>query len=172
LKFYSGEAEASLDDKNRLTVPRKFRRTMQPYPDVTVAAYLLPGNSLCDFQLVDEEGFEKLRAAFAMNSVPGGPGLRDPRKLIGRIEQVEIDKAGRILIEKSFLERNRVASKTFVVTGNGPHLEFYGPDKWARLQNELLTPEFIDQAWSEVSTAAWHGEPQLAAVTAGGGGGS
>src|SRR5690606_12164368 len=138
--FYTGEAEASLDEKNRLTVPKKFRRTMQPYPDKTITVYLLPGNSTCDFMLVDEEAFELLRAAFASNAIPGGPGVNDPRKLLGRVEQVEIDKAGRILIEKSFLDRNGVSDRTFSVTGNGPQLEFYGTVKWNRLQQEDLTP--------------------------------
>lgn len=171
MHLYTGEAEASLDEKNRLTIPRKFRRIMQPFPDETVTVYLLPGNSVCDFMLVGSDAFDRLKAVFDSDPIPGGSGLNDPRKLLGRCEQVEIDKAGRILVEKGFLERNRVTDRSFVVTGNGPQLEFYGSAKWGRLQEELLTPEYIDQAWQSLRSLARQAEPQRAVAMSGGGGG-
>jgi DNA-binding transcriptional regulator/RsmH inhibitor MraZ len=170
LHLYTGEAEASLDEKNRLTIPRKFRRTMQPYSDEAVTVFLLPGNSVCDFMLVGADAFDRLKSVFANDPIPGGAGPNDPRKLLGRCEQVEIDKAGRILVEKGFLERNRVSDRSFVVTGNGPQLEFYGSAKWSRLQEELLTPEFIDQAWESLRNLARQAEPRVVAMAGSGGG--
>lgn len=154
MAIFVGEAEAALDEKNRLTFPKKFRAMLQGSSEAesesakTIALYLVPGTSSEDFVIIDEEGFLRLCQKIERAATPG-PSPNDRRRLFGRVERVELDKAGRILVEKGFLDRAHVTARSFVLTGRLNYIAAHGPEKWQRLQENDMTGEFFDAAWSE-----------------------
>lgn len=153
MAIYIGEADSTLDDKNRLTIPKKFR---QKFPkevgesgEVVVEVLLMPGYGNCNFIIMDSDNGLDLAKKI---SLEGGIGIGKGAKrktLLEFSENVEVDKQGRILIPQTFLDRRGVKSKEVKVTGSGSHLSVYVPEAW---EKELSKGE-IDSLWDEEAPA-------------------
>ena len=127
---FRGHFDYSLDAKNRLTVPPKFRATFSN--GVVLAKGLEPCISLWT-----PEGFEQWTDSFLSNLNPVSAERRKlTRFFAGSSFDVEVDSAGRVTLNQPLLTHARIA-KEVVLVGNLDHLEVWDRETWQSDQEQL-----------------------------------
>jgi MraZ protein len=127
---FRGHFDYSLDAKNRLTVPPKFRATFSS--GIVLAKGLEP----C-IALWTPDAFESFTDSFLSNL---NPVSRERRKLTrffaGSSFDAELDSAGRVTLNAPLLAHAGV-EKEVVIVGNLDHLEVWDREAYERDQEEL-----------------------------------
>jgi MraZ protein len=120
---FRGHYEYTLDAKNRLTIPAKFRAALS---DGVVLAKSLEA---C-VQIWTPEGWER----FSERAM----GSRDPFNASARLLEryfhagsydAQLDAAGRIMLPPPLIEHANLR-KELVVIGNGESIEVWAPEGW------------------------------------------
>ena len=127
---FLGHFEHSLDAKNRLSIPARFRAAfaggtaMGKDPDGCVTVWPLETHE----QMVE-------RAFAGLN--PMGPEYRKLSRFFqANSFVIELDAAGRVTLPAQLLEHGTI-EKDVVVAGVGNHLEVWSRAAWEREQQEL-----------------------------------
>ena len=117
-----GEYQHSLDDKGRLAVPAKFRKTLSDGVVVT------KGMEGCLYLYPTEEW---LKFAGALSKLPinRADSRAFSRLLLGGANHSEIDSQGRILVPE-YLRRYAGVSGKAVIVGLYNHAEIWDEEKW------------------------------------------
>jgi len=131
---FRGTFDYSLDAKNRLTVPAKFRASLSE------GVVLAKGIERC-VQVWTPSGFE----AYTGAALQGVHPLSDQARKLNRFFSAnsfdtELDSAGRVMVPGFLLEHGELR-KEVVVTGAGACLEVWDREAWsaynASLSDEL-----------------------------------
>ncbi len=119
-----GEYIHALDDKNRLSLPAKFRRELGKRVVVT------PGLDGCLFVFADKE-WKNLadRLSGSEGSMLQSDNRGFNRRMFGRAAEVEVDSIGRILIP-DFLKNTAGLSGKVAVVGIKNRLELWSEKTW------------------------------------------
>lgn len=136
---FRGLYEHSLDSKDRLTVPSRFRASLAD------GVVLSKGFDPCVWVHTTEE-FEQLSDRFLSPHSPFGADARKLRRRFhGGSFDEKLDSAGRIRIPKTLLEHAGLDSNC-VVIGAGEYLEIWDADAWAKQELELdaAAPEIAE----------------------------
>ena len=140
-QMFFGQFYHNIDEKGRLTIPARYR-------DILAAegAYLMRGFDQ-NLMVFPASTFESISHRVDQMS------LTDPRtRLLRRLvfstaSQIEIDKAGRILLPQ-FLRQSCHLDSNAVVAGVGKFFEIWSPERWAgqdeQLQDDSLAHRFAD----------------------------
>jgi MraZ protein len=127
---FRGLYEHSLDSKDRLTVPSRFRS------DLAEGVVLSKGFDPCVW-VQPTEAFEQLTDRFLSPHSPFGADARQlRRRLHGDSFDDTLDSAGRIRIPRRLLEHAGLDGNC-VVVGAGEYLEIWNAEAWAK-QEEVL----------------------------------
>ena len=126
-----GEHAHTIDGKNRLSLPAKFRREMGK--KVVIA----PGLDSCLFVFAMKE-WDKISERL---SVPGSSILQADnrslnRYLLGGAVETEIDAAGRMLVPDYLRERAQLGSKVAVI-GVRDRVEIWDEVKWKAYRSDV-----------------------------------
>src|SRR3954470_4200423 len=135
---FRGTFDHTLDAKNRLTIPAKFRASLAE------GVVLSKGIERC-VQVWTPRAFD----AYVSAALDGMSPLSEPARKLNRFFaansiDTELDSAGRVMVPGFLLEHGRL-EKDVVVTGAGDCLEVWGRDAWANY-NEALSNELPDIA--------------------------
>jgi MraZ protein len=137
---FRGHFDYSLDAKNRLTVPPKFRATFSS--GIVLAKGLEP----C-IALWTPDEFESWTDSFLSNLNPVSAERRKlTRFFAGSSFDVELDSAGRVTLNAPLLAHAGIA-KEVVIVGNLDHLEIWDRKAWQDDQDQL-TNEIVGIAES------------------------
>ena len=133
-----GEYEQRLDEKNRLTIPAKFRASLSE------GVVLAKGIERC-VQVWTPKAYD----AYVTAALAGLNPLSEPARKLNRFfaansMDTELDAAGRVGMPSFLLDHGQLA-KDVVVTGAGDCLEVWGRAAWADY-NEALSNELPDIA--------------------------
>ncbi len=127
---FRGIYEHSLDSKDRLTVPSRFRAALSD------GVVLSKGFDPCVWLHTTAE-FERLSDRFL---APHSPFGRDARRLRRRFHggsfDEALDSAGRIRLPKALIEHAGLET-TCAVIGAGEYLEIWNAEAWAKQEDEL-----------------------------------
>src|SRR3954468_15820708 len=127
---FRGHFEYSLDAKNRLTIPAKFRASFSG--GLVLARWLDP----C-VAIFTPEGFDRFNDSFIHEMHPlSSERRRLSRFFSGGAFDAELDSAGRVTLGAPLLEHAGIA-KDVVVIGNGDHLEIWDRARYAADQSDL-----------------------------------
>lgn len=136
---FRGLYEHSLDSKDRLTIPSRFRAALAD------GIVLSKGFDPCVWVHTTSE-FEQLSDRFLS---PHSPFGRDARQLRRRFHggsfDEKLDSAGRIRVPKPLIEHAGLDGNC-VVIGAGEYLEIWNADAWAKQEEELdaAAPEIAE----------------------------
>jgi len=137
---FRGQFDFSLDAKNRLNVPAKFR------PAFSAGVVLAKALEPC-VAIWAPESFEAWTASFLSNLNPVSKERRSlTRYFAGNSWDAELDSAGRVTLNAPLL-RHAGISKEVVVIGNLDHLEVWDRGRWLKDQ-ETLDSEIVGIAES------------------------
>ena len=127
---FRGHFDYSLDAKNRLNVPAKFRAAFSS--GVVLAKGLEPCVAVWA-----PDTFERWTESFLSNLNPVSPERRKlTRYFAGSSFDAELDSAGRVTLNQALLEHAGI-QKEIVVVGNLDHLEIWDRDRWGEDQQAL-----------------------------------
>ena len=120
-----GEYEHTIDDKNRLTLPAKFRRTFEDGIVVT------RGMDGCLYAYAPAEWSRLVDANLATLSPLSQQGRRMQRFFFSGAAEAVPDKQGRVGIPSALIEHARLG-RDVVVAGVNDHLEIWDRAAWQR----------------------------------------
>lgn len=129
--MFLGEYRHSIDNKDRLTVPVRYRELMDE------GAFILRGFDR-NLMVLTTRAFETISHRLDQMSLTD-PLARDLRRLIiGSASRLEIDKAGRILLPDFLCQKVGLASDhDAVLVGQGNYFEIWSTEEWAHQQSAL-----------------------------------
>jgi MraZ protein len=133
--MFLGEYRHSIDNKDRLTVPVRYRELMDE------GAYILRGFDR-NLMVLTTKAFEAISHRIDQMSLTD-PLARSLRRLIiGSASRVEIDKAGRILIPDFLCQKAGITyDQEAVLVGQGNYFEIWSSNEWALQQKTLDVDE-------------------------------
>jgi MraZ protein len=124
-----GQYTQRLDDKNRLTVPVKFRGDFDP--DIVVTRGL--DDCLWAFT---REGWDAFHTEQSSRLDGFSREARQMRRFFfSAAHEAKLDKQGRVALPAGLMEHAGL-DREIVVTGTGEHLEIWNRDKWADVVSE------------------------------------
>ena len=129
--MFLGEYRHSIDNKDRLTVPARFRELMVD------GAYILRGFDR-NLMVLTPKIFEAVSHRLNQMSLTD-PLARDLRRLIfGSASRLEVDKVGRILVPEFLRQKAGLTSdQEAILVGQGSYFEIWSSDEWALQQQAL-----------------------------------
>jgi MraZ protein len=129
--MFLGEYRHSIDNKDRLTVPVRYRELMDE------GAYILRGFDR-NLMVLTTKAFEAISHRLDQMSLTD-PLARDLRRLtFGSASRLEIDKVGRILIPDFLCQKvGLTCDHDAVLVGQGSYFEVWSTDEWALQQKAL-----------------------------------
>lgn len=117
-----GEYTHTIDDKNRLSLPSKFRKEMGK------KVVLTPGLDKCIFVFSQSE-WKKISEKLSESSMLSADSRSFNRFLLGGAVETEVDSIGRILIPDFLKSRSALSSKVAVV-GVQTRVELWSDSAW------------------------------------------
>jgi transcriptional regulator MraZ len=129
--MFLGEYRHSLDNKDRLTVPARYRELLDD------GAYILRGFDR-NLMVLTTKAFDAISRRLDQMSMTD-PLTRALRRLIiGTASRLEIDKAGRILIPDHLCKKaNLSCDHDTILVGLGSYFEIWSADEWALQQQSF-----------------------------------
>ena len=125
-----GEYEHTIDDKNRLTLPAKFREELAGGVVVT------RGMDGCLYAYSAADWRERFQARVGALDPLQREGRKLQRHFFSGASEAELDKQGRIMIPAALLKYAGL-SRDVVVAGVSDHLEIWDRDTWRRELDEV-----------------------------------
>lgn len=125
-----GEYEHTIDDKNRLTLPARFRDAMSDGVVVT------RGMDGCLYAYPRSDWLEHFQSRLEELDPLTNEGRRLQRHFFSGAAEAELDKQGRIMIPAALL-RYANLERDVVVAGINDRLEIWDRETWRREVNEV-----------------------------------
>ena len=129
-----GEYQHTIDAKNRVIVPAKFRE------DLGSLFYITKGLDGCLFVL-SRKGWEQLQAKIDAMPLSKSRGLQ--RFFFAGAAEAEPDKQGRILIPQNLREHAEL-EKDVTFIGTSTRAEIWSTEKWNRMNEELTEASIVE----------------------------
>ena len=127
---FHGTFEHSLDAKNRLTVPAKFRAALAG------KVFLVRGPDPC-ISLYPEATYSTLTTAALEGMNPFSAQARELKRLFhSTATDTELDSAGRVMLTPRHLEHAGI-DREVVITGAGDSLELWDRSAWEAYDRDL-----------------------------------
>ena len=138
--MFRGVATVSLDSKNRLVVPTRYRDALLVNGSGRVVVTADPSQCLLLYPLPEWEPIEKkLNALSDFN-----PKTRSLKQLlVGYAHDMEMDSAGRVLLPP-MLRKLAELDKSVVLVGQGTKVELWNETRWEARVAQALT--FSDES--------------------------
>ncbi len=122
-----GEYRHTMDDKNRLSLPAKFRKEMGKKIIIT------RGLDRCLFGYPMSE-WKKFSQQLASLSIGSAEGRGFTRAMLGGATEIEVDASGRVLVPDHLKSYAGLSTKV-VVAGIHNRIELWNEDAWNKYTN-------------------------------------
>ena len=130
MKLFLGEYDHVLDERGRVTLPRKIRQEIEETEIILARGY-----EGCIFGF-DKRSWEVEAAKHFDTPVTDEKGRKERRYLFGSAQKVEVDKLGRILLPAQLKEYATIL-KEVIVVGAGDHFEIWNSVRWQEYSKNL-----------------------------------
>jgi len=138
--MFLGFDRHSLDNKNRLTVPAKFRVELE------TGGYVMRGFD-DNLMVLTTQAFDVLSKRLNRMSITNPKARLLKRKIFSSAERFELDKTGRFLIPEHLRLAAGLESEV-VLSGLGDFFEIWSPELWgeqeAQAEAQAMDPELFD----------------------------
>lgn len=131
---YSGEHSSKLDEKGRISVPRRFRVNMEAFGHVKW--YMTRGFDRC-VAMYTQEAWDTIHAQVSRFSTMNSKALDFRRLFFGSVAEVQVDGQGRMSIPQHLREYAGLDKDT-VLIGVDDHIELWSKDSWVAFQERNM----------------------------------
>lgn len=128
--MYCGEIYTVLDDKNRISIPSRFRKTMEDQKHTEF--YMCRGFDGCLFIFPRQE-WEKIRRQTREHPALNAGAVDLRRMLFGSVQEVTPDNQGRIPVPEH-LRNYACLDKEAALVGADDHIELWNRAGWREYQ--------------------------------------
>lgn len=135
--MFAGNFAHSIDEKNRLTIPARFRMTLSENVVVTI------GLDGC-LWLFPQAHFDTISGRLSELSITDSSVRRFRRMLFGYASTDPLDKQGRLNLPQNLLDYAHL-HKQAVIVGQGGYCEIWNPEAWQE-HSERSREEFEARA--------------------------
>ncbi len=126
----TGTHRRTLDEKKRLTLPKKLREVLGD----PAVLYVAPGPDKCLWVHTERE-LERLASRLDERPATDAEARIFRRLYFGQTELVEVDKAGRVLVPERLAQLACLTGEV-VLLGVRDHLELWDAAHWDKYRNE------------------------------------
>lgn len=139
--MFRGIHQVSVDAKGRMTLPTRLRDEFLQYEDDTVVVTIDPATRCLLMYPLSE--WELIQAK--LDKLPSfqTQARRLQRLLVGHATDLELDKAGRILLPAPLREFARLDKKVTLL-GQGKKVEIWSQEEWDAQREEYLVQGMQD----------------------------
>jgi len=135
-----GRYDYSLDAKNRLAVPPKYRETLAQ--EKGRSFYLTSGMEGCLYLFLPTQWEKLLAGDLKMFSLPDKEQERAfKRKFFSEAVEVEPDGQGRILVPQ-YLKEHAGLKASVLVQGAGTRAEVWDAERWSAYERKTVAPAY------------------------------
>jgi MraZ protein len=128
---FNGTFEHTLDAKNRLTLPAKFRTELRD------GMFLVRGDDSC-LTIFPTPVYEAVIHEALSQFNPMSRRARDLRRFFyANADEAELDSAGRVTLSAKQLRHAGIEGREVVITGAGDSLDIWSPAGWTAFEAEL-----------------------------------
>jgi MraZ protein len=127
--MFTGQYMHSLDNKGRLTIPARFRASLDD------GAYITQGFDR-NLMVLPKSSFERISQRVSQGSITDPASRLLRRFFYSGGQWLEIDRAGRVLLP-DFLRQVSLIESEVVVVGVGDYFEIWSPAMWAEQQASM-----------------------------------
>jgi MraZ protein len=128
--FYAGEFRHAIDDKNRITVPSRWRR------DEAEEFILLPEANHQFLLVMSPEEFARMSSAAESNEAVSARDRRVfLRQLHSRAQHGAADRQGRLVLPEELCKRIGLKGEVALIGGRG-RFEIWNLQRWKRAHEE------------------------------------
>jgi MraZ protein len=113
-RFFTGEYERSIDEKNRIQLPSQFRDCIDPVRDGE-ALYVTLGERRGTLMILTERGFEELAERIETEFIPSDASQRFELQFYALTSRVEVDKQGRFVLPDRLKKKARLGGEVVLV---------------------------------------------------------
>ncbi|MCX8055722.1 MAG: division/cell wall cluster transcriptional repressor MraZ [Ignavibacteria bacterium] len=147
MAFFKGQETYSIDNKGRVNIPAKMRKSLSPEANDTFA--ITRGLDKCITAYPIDE-WKKYEEKFANLNQYDEKNRYFLRMLLMWSEEVALDAQQRITLPRKLLEFAGIESKVMIV-GMGDHIEFWNPDEFENYLNKFNEPyeKVAEQVFSD-----------------------
>ncbi|REG81636.1 division/cell wall cluster transcriptional repressor MraZ [Marinomonas pollencensis] len=145
--MFRGIHQVSVDAKGRMTFPARLRDELAQYEDEGVVVTIDPASKcLLLYPLVEWELIQQ-----KLDKLPSfqPQARRLQRLLVGHATDLEVDKAGRILLPAPLREFAGLDRKVTLL-GQGKKLEIWSQDEWESQRDDYLSQASLDELQPEI----------------------
>jgi MraZ protein len=127
---FTGTFDHTLDAKNRLTIPSKFRTALSG------GVYLVRGVERC-ISLYPASTYTEMAEASLQGINPFSTQGRELRRMLyANALETELDSAGRVMLSQKFMEHAGI-DRDVVISGLGECLELWDRASWETYDTDL-----------------------------------
>jgi MraZ protein len=129
-RFFAGEFRHSIDEKNRITIPSRWRR------DKAEEFILLPEVAHQFLLVMAPQEFARMSSAAETNQVVSARDRRIfLRHLHSRAQHVSVDRQGRLVLPEELCRKIGLKEEVALV-GNRGRFEIWNLQRWKRVHEE------------------------------------
>ena len=132
--MFLGQYQHNLDEKGRLTIPARYRDMI-----AIQGAFVMQGFDQ-NLMVLTTSAFDEYSHKVTAMSVTDPNARMLKRLLFSTAAQVEVDRAGRILLPQ-FLRGYAGLNGTAVLVGAGEYFEIWSPENWEAQAAQLQDPD-------------------------------
>jgi MraZ protein len=132
--MFIGISEHSLDNKNRVFVPKRIQDFLTRGSNGALVAYLTAGQDGCVY-LFSEAGFQVALAELNTGVFEGADQRAAQRLFFANAARLELDASGRLLIPEMLRKRARL-EKEVVMVGVQNRSEIWSREVWEKFSEE------------------------------------
>jgi MraZ protein len=121
--LFLGQFYHNIDEKGRLTIPVRYRDELVPD-----GAFIMQGFDR-NLMVLPSDIYEGLSQRVSQMSMTDSTARLLRRLVFSTADQVEVDKAGRVLIPQ-FLRQFAGLENSLIVVGMGDYFEIWSPEWW------------------------------------------
>ena len=137
----TGRKDVTIDAKNRLSIPSQFRSRMDPERDgtgfyvVPRSLHLLTGREISTLWLYANRYYERKESRRAPESIEDDDLDRYDKSTFARVEALEVDKQGRVLLPDQML-RDEQIGREVTITGSRDHYVIWNREDYLEFDEE------------------------------------
>lgn len=137
MKLLSGQVSHTLDAKNRIRIPAKYKNAFEKQ-----ALYFVSYADQCIFVL-PESALQARLERYSSITTADPQKFEAKRRVLSQIEEVEEDTQGRTVLSQSLREKAGI-KKDVITVGMGDYIEIWAKEKFLANENEMSIAEAFE----------------------------
>lgn len=138
--MFRGATLLNLDAKGRMAVPSRYREELFARCS---GQLVLTAHPDCCILLYPQPAWEPIQAKLMSLSSFDQRSSKLQRLLVGHAEDIELDKAGRLLVSPVLREFAKMDRQAMLV-GQGSHFEIWSIENWRKQMEGVMNHENMD----------------------------